>query len=163
VRRESSPRPGLIRARINNSNVVGVTTRRRRAPGTATYGYEKAIDLSGARLQPPQPRPGRRVRRQRSVTLSAIQALGDPLSVNNLGDPRLINFSNRSEPTHKHYVVVASAWRTSTMDGVVAVADIFASSRVFGGDPRGHQRRRPERSDIFDFLTVGSAGSCIGG
>jgi len=55
--------------------------------GTATYGYEMAIDLSELGYNPAAA-SGRRVRRQRSVHRCQQSGAGDPLSVNNLGDIR---------------------------------------------------------------------------
>ncbi len=161
----SQPRSGLLRMRIDNSNIVGVTAASGAGAGTAAYGFEVSVNLEELGYNPRS-----RVRVAGFIVNGAFtsvsnQVLGDPLSVNDLGDPRMINFAADPNPAHKHYVVVASCVADFNGDGVVAVQDIFDFLTAwFGGDPRADINGGGLGvQDIFDFLSLWFAGPCIGG
>ncbi len=156
------PRANLIRAAIDNGNVVGVTDTSGAGAAGAVKGFEIALSLEELGYNPRS-----RVRvagflNRDGYTLAGNQVLGASTGVADLGDPRLVNFGTFAG---NQYVVVASCVADYNEDGVVAVADIFDFlNGWFGGDQKADINGGGlSVQDIFDFLGLWFNGSCIGG
>lgn len=161
------PRSGLIRARLDNSNLVGVTELSGAGGASPTFGFEFSINLDELGYNP---RSRIRVAGflvNNNFTVVSNQVLGDPFAsaTANLGDPRNINFaSDGSGAGRRQWVQLSSCVADYNNSGNVDVNDIFA---FLGGWFARDQLADTNTSgvtdvnDIFAFLGLWFQGACL--
>jgi hypothetical protein len=157
------PRGGLIRSRLDNSNIAGVTSSPGPDGSTATKGFELAISLEELGWDPHS-----RIRVAGFLIRSGFsqignQVLGDPAGMSDLGEPRAVNFSAIGG---NQYVVVGSCLADYNGVNNVDLLDIFAFlSDWFANVPKADVNAQGgvELLDIFYFLGLWFEGPCRGG
>lgn len=157
------PRAGLIRARLDNSNIAGVTDTSAAGAATASRGFEVSISLEELGYNP---RSRIRVAGfliRNGFTLVGNQTLGATTGAADLGEPRAVDFSTIAG---NQFVVVSSCVADFDENGTVEVPDIFSFlAGWFGGNPRADLNGSASLDvpDIFAFLAIWFQGPCIGG
>lgn len=135
----TGPRSGLILAVARNDNLVGVTDTSAAGASGATDGIEFSIDLDELGWDGSSPIRLAGIIGNSDTTFMSNQVLGGlPTGAGNLGEPRVIDFS---QIAGDQFVVLTGGgappcpadWDGNT---IVEVADIFAFlSDWFAGDP----------------------------
>jgi len=153
------PRPNLITAAFNNSNIDGVTESSGAGAATATTGMEFSFDLDEIAWTGGAIRMAGFVSDSGSTRVSN-QVVGGSGQTTNLGDPRNINFATTAGT---QYAIVFCP-QDFNQNGAVTVQDIFDFlAAYFAGSIAADYNKSGVVSvqDIFDFLSGYFSGPCV--